>query len=175
MSKGTRLVSDICLKRLIVGFSLKQLLHTCFILFRVLSFDVTFTMKPQSIEKVWYNCIAHHSAHLLVKIFFACYVTARKTIFSLSKCTEKMAFPKKSHWNMIFMYHQERWYFVSPKTWSYSLDRKWKMIFNKKKYMEIWYSLQIFWKDSLSKKITLEYSCIIRKDSISFSQKIYFF
>ena len=30
-------------------------------------------------------------------------VTARKTIFSFSKCFEKMVFPKKSHWNMIFL------------------------------------------------------------------------
>ena len=28
---------------------------------------------------------------------------ARKTIFSFSKCFEKMVFPKKSHWNMIFL------------------------------------------------------------------------
>ena len=30
-------------------------------------------------------------------------VTARKTIFSSFKCSEKMVFPKKSHWNMIFL------------------------------------------------------------------------
>ena len=29
--------------------------------------------------------------------------TARKTIFSFSKCFEKMVFPKKSRWNMIFL------------------------------------------------------------------------
>ena len=28
---------------------------------------------------------------------------ARKTIFSFSKCFEKMVFPKKSHWNIIFL------------------------------------------------------------------------
>ena len=39
-----------------------------------------------------------------------------------------------------------------------------------KKYTEIWYFLQIFWKDGLSKKIVLEYglSCIFRKDNIFF-------
>ena len=29
--------------------------------------------------------------------------TARKTIFSFSKCSKKLIFPKKSHWNMIFL------------------------------------------------------------------------
>ena len=48
------------------------------------------------------------------------------------------------------------------------------MIFlKKKKYMEIWYILQMFWKDGLSKRIALEYdlSYIMRKDGISFSRK----
>ena len=42
-----------------------------------------------------------------------------------------------------------------------------------KKYMEIWYFLQMFWKDGLSKKIAVEYdpSCIIRKGGISLSRK----
>ena len=103
--------------------------------------------------------------------------TARKTIFPFSKCSEKIAFPKKLHWYMItgiwyFLYHQERWYFFSPKIWSYYLGGKWKMIFLKK-YIEIWYILQMFWKDDLSTKIAAEYdlSSIIRNDSISFSQK----
>ena len=30
-------------------------------------------------------------------------LTARETIFSFSKCSEKMMFPKKSRWNMIFL------------------------------------------------------------------------
>ena len=43
----------------------------------------------------------------------------------------------------------------------------------KKKYMEIWYILQMFWKDGLSKRIALEYdlSYIMRKDGMSFSRK----
>ena len=31
-----------------------------------------------------------------------------------------------------FLYYRERWYFFFPKIWSYTLDRKWKMIFLKK-------------------------------------------
>ena len=49
------------------------------------------------------------------------------------------------------LYYRERWYFFFPKIWSYTLDGKWKMIFLKK-YTEIWYFLQTFWKDGLSKK-----------------------
>ena len=47
------------------------------------------------------------------------------------------------------------------------------MIFLKKKYMETWYILQMFRKDGLSKKITLEYdlSYIMKKGGICFSQK----
>ena len=50
-----------------------------------------------------------------------------------------------------FLHYQERWYFFFPKIWSYTLDRKWKMIFLKK-YTEIWYFLQASWKDGLYKK-----------------------
>ena len=50
-----------------------------------------------------------------------------------------------------FLYYWERWHFFFPKIWSYTLDGKWKIIFFKK-YMEIWYFLQTFWKDGLSKK-----------------------
>ena len=50
-----------------------------------------------------------------------------------------------------FLYYRERWYFFFPKIWSYTLDGKWKMIFLKK-YTEIWYFLQTFWKYGISKK-----------------------
>ena len=55
---------------------------------------------------------------------------------------------------------------------TYSLGGKWKVILLKK-YMEIWYILQMFWKNVLSKKIILKYdlSCNIRKGGISFSWK----
>ena len=44
--------------------------------------------------------------------------------------------------------------------------------------MKIWYFLQMFWKDSPSKKIALKYDlscCIIWKDDISFSRNIILF
>ena len=30
-------------------------------------------------------------------------ITARKTLFSFSNCSEKLVFHEKSHWNMIFL------------------------------------------------------------------------
>ena len=57
---------------------------------------------------------------------------ARKTIFSFSKCFEKMVFRKNCTGIWSFLYYQERWYLFSPKIWSYSLDAKGKMIFLKK-------------------------------------------
>ena len=40
--------------------------------------------------------------------------TARKTIFSFSKCFEKMVFRKKSHWNMIFLVLSGKMIFLFP-------------------------------------------------------------
>ena len=78
-----------------------------------------------------------------------------------------------------FLYYQERWYFFFPKIWSYSSDTKGKMIFlkKKKKYLEIWYFLRMFWKDGLSKKFVpgRDLFCNIWKDGISFFQKIWYF
>ena len=56
----------------------------------------------------------------------------RKTIVSFFKCSEKMVFPKKSHWNAIFLILWGKIYFIFPKIWSYTLDGKWKLIFLKK-------------------------------------------
>ena len=57
---------------------------------------------------------------------------ARKTIFSFSKCFEKMVFRKNCTGIWSFLYYQERWYLFFQKIWSYSLDTKGKMIFLKK-------------------------------------------
>ena len=54
--------------------------------------------------------------------------------------------------------------------------RKMKDDLCRKKYMEIWYFLQMFWKDGLFKKIALEYdlSCLIWKESIFFPENMIF-
>ena len=82
------------------------------------------------------------------------FITAWKTIFCFSKCSEKMVFAKKSHWNVIFLvvYYLERWYFFFPENMILFYRRKMKDDLSQKKYTEIWYFLQIPRKDSLSKK-----------------------
>ena len=77
--------------------------------------------------------------------------TAPKTIFSFSRRPEKMIFPKYCAGIWSFLYYRERWNFFFPKILSYTLGGKWKMVFLKK-YTEIWYFLQAFWKYGLSKK-----------------------
>ena len=64
--------------------------------------------------------------------------TARKAIFSFSKCSEKMVFPKKSHWNMSFLYYQERSSF-SKNAWKYDVFFKCseKMVFPKNSHWNI--------------------------------------
>ena len=54
---------------------------------------------------------------------------------------------------MIFFVLSGKIILFFPKIQSCSLDGAWKMIFlKKKKYMEIWDFLQMFWKNDLSKK-----------------------
>ena len=43
-----------------------------------------------------------------------------------------MVFPKKSHWNAIFLALWGKIYLLFPKIWSYTLDGRWKLIFLKK-------------------------------------------
>ena len=99
--------------------------------------------------------------------------TARKAMF-FSKYSEKMFFPKKSRWNMIFLVLSGKMIFLFPENIILFFRRKMKDDLSQKKYMKIWYFFQIFWKDGLSKKITLEYDlscCIIGKDDRSHSRK----
>ena len=81
--------------------------------------------------------------------------TARKIIFSFSGRPEKMVFPKKLHRNMIFLVLLGKMIFIFPENMilhvRYDLTRKWKVIFLKK-HTKIWYFIQAFWKDGLSKR-----------------------
>ena len=106
--------------------------------------------------------------------------TARKIIFSFSKCSEKIIFPKKqkqkqkkSQWNIVFLVSSGKTIFLYPENMILFFRRKMKDDVSQKEYMEVWYVFQIFWKDGLSKNIALEYDLcyIIRKDGISFSRK----
>ena len=57
--------------------------------------------------------------------------TAQKTIFSFSKCFEKIVFLKIRAWIWSFLHYQEGSFFFFPKISSYTLDGKWKIIFSK--------------------------------------------
>ena len=59
-------------------------------------------------------------------------LTARKTIFSFSRRPEKMVFPKKSRWNMIFLVLLGKIMFLFLENMILTLGGKWKMIFFKK-------------------------------------------
>ena len=74
-----------------------------------------------------------------------------KPYFLFPDVLKRWSFQKNCGGIWSFLCYRERWYFFFPKIWSYTLDGKWKMIFLKK-YTEIWYFLQTFWKDGLSKK-----------------------
>ena len=63
--------------------------------------------------------------------------TAQKSIFSFSKCSEKMTFPKKSDWNMIFLVPSGNMIFLFPENMILSFRRKMKDNLSQKKYMEI--------------------------------------
>ena len=94
-----------------------------------------------------------------------CHSTARKTISSFSKCSGKVVFPKKFHWNMFFI--------VS----SGKMIRKMKDEISQKKYMEKWHILQMFWKDGLFIKTALEYNLflLLGKMRFLFPENIIFF
>ena len=81
-----------------------------------------------------------------------CLITLhKKTYFLFPDVLKRWSFQKNCAGIWSFLYYRERWYFFFPKIWSYTLDGKWKMIFLKK-YTEIWYFLQAFWKYGLSKR-----------------------
>ena len=98
--------------------------------------------------------------YLLTKNFYSCqiHLTARKTIFSFFKCSEIMAFLKKSHWRVIFLVLPGKMIFFRPKIWSYSLDRKWKMIFLIKIHGNMTFSSNVLKRWSLQKNRTVLWS-----------------
>ena len=99
--------------------------------------------------------------------------TAQKTIFSFSKCSEKMFFPKVKHWNMIFLVLLGKMIFLFPD--NLILLFRWKMKDDLSQRNTGKYDLfcKCSGKMVFPKKTSLEYdlSRIIRKDYISFSRK----
>ena len=98
--------------------------------------------------------------------------TARKTIFSFSRRPEKMVFPKKSRWNMIFLVLLGKMIFLSPENMILPLRRKMKDDLSQKntrKYDIFFKSSEkmVFWKRAAPEH---DFPCIICKDGI-FSRK----
>ena len=54
------------------------------------------------------------------------YLTARKTIFSFSGRPEKIVFPKKLRWNMIFLVLLGKMIFLFPENMTLRVRRKMK-------------------------------------------------
>ena len=82
-----------------------------------------------------------------------------------------MIFSKKLNWNMIFLVSAGKMIFLFPQNMILFFRLKMKDDLSQKKYVEIWYIIQMFQEDGLSKKNALEYdlSYIMRKEGISFS------
>ena len=97
--------------------------------------------------------------------------TARETIFSFSKCSEKIIFPKKSHWNMIFLVSSGKIIFLFPENMVLFVRRKMKDNLSQKNTWKYDAFFKCSEKMVFPKKIALEYylSYIMRKDGISFS------
>ena len=71
--------------------------------------------------------------------------------YFFSRQPEKMVFPKKSRWNMIFLVLFGKMILLFPENMILHLRQKMKDDPSQKKCTEIWYFLQTFWKDGLFK------------------------
>ena len=98
--------------------------------------------------------------------------TARKIIFSFSRRPEKMVLPKKLRWNMIFLVFPGKMIFLFPENMILPLGGKIKDGLSQK---NTW-KYDIFFR--CSKKMVFskyDFSCIIWKDDICFSENMIFF
>ena len=105
------------------------------------------------------------------------YYTARKTIFPFSRRLEKMVFPKKLRWNMIFLALLGKMKFLFTENMILYLRRKMTGDLSEKiarKY-DIFYKLSenmVFPKGATPAH---DFSCIIWKDGIFFPENMIFF
>ena len=77
--------------------------------------------------------------------------TAQKTIFSFSELPEKMLFPKKSRWNLIFFVLSGKMIFLFPENIILPPNGKWKMIFLKNLHGNMIFFLNVLKKLSFQK------------------------
>ena len=86
------------------------------------------------------------------------YHTAQKTIFSFSKCFEKMVFPKISHWNMIFLVLSGKTIFLFPKNMILFFRHKRKDDLSQKIPGNIMFSSNVWKRRSFQKNRTWTWS-----------------
>ena len=103
--------------------------------------------------------------------------TARKTIFSFSRHPEKIVFPKKLRWNIIFLVLSGKMIFLFPEKMILRARRKMEddlLLKDTRKY-------DIFYKPSENMAFPKgaapahDLSCIIWKDGIFFPENMIFF
>ena len=70
-------------------------------------------------------------------VVLVCSLTARKTIFSSSKISEKIIFPKKSNWKMIFLVSSRKIIFIFPENMTLFFRQKMEDDLSQKKHVEI--------------------------------------
>ena len=91
-----------------------------------------------------------------------CIGTAQKIIFPFSKCSEKMVFPKKSHWNMIFLVSLGKMAFLFLDNMIFFYGGKWRMVLHGNMmfsvYSERWYLFLQIWNYSSVKKAKIIFS-----------------
>ena len=102
--------------------------------------------------------------------------TAQKNIISFSKCSEKMIFPKKWHWNGIFLVFSGNMIFLFPKNMMLFVRRKRKDDLSPKKKKKIHENMlssnvlkRWFFQNNLTGNMF--FFCNIWKDGNSFSEK----
>ena len=99
------------------------------------------TLKPHKVVPKQHN-VTTKPHNVTTKPRDRFLITAQKTKFFFSKCSERIVFLKKLHWNITFLVLCIMVFF--PESMILFSDGKWKMIFLKK-YVEIWYFLHIRW------------------------------
>ena len=81
-------------------------------------------------------------------------ITERKTIFSYSKCSEKIVFLKKSHWNMIFLVSSRKMVFLFPESMMLFFGRKIKDDLSQKIHVSMMFSSNVLKRWSFQKNRT---------------------
>ena len=90
--------------------------------------------------------------------------TARKTLFSFSKYSKKMLFPKKLHWNMIFLVSSAKMVFLFSKNMTLFFRRKMKDDLSQKIPRNMIYSSNILKRWSFQKYRTEIWSFFYHKE-----------